>query len=108
MERKVIYSSGTRKFLRNLIYILFENDYFGFQEDAKNYVDRITIFIEEKIAEFPSKETPEVLKKFGERYVTYKANNRTTWYIFFSQEEDFYFIKFITNNHTDFIQNFNL
>lgn len=38
----------------------------------------------------------------------YKANNHTSWYIFFDQSEHKYLIKFITNNHTDFIQNFNL
>ncbi|NLN33572.1 MAG: hypothetical protein GX159_08255 [Flavobacteriaceae bacterium] len=105
---KIIYLPQVEIFLNDLVDILFEQEYFGFQNDAEIYIKKIKIFIQEKISVFPSKKTPEVLKKFGERYVTYKANNRTTWYIFFSQEEDFYFIKFITNNHTDFIQNFNL
>jgi len=105
---KIIYLPQVEIFLNDLVDTLFEQEYFGFQNDAEIYMKKIKIFIQEKISIFPSKETPEVLKKFGEKYVTYKANSRTTWYIFFSQEEDFYFIKFITNNHTDLIQNFNL
>lgn|SRR5690606_7782499 len=108
MERKVVYSSETKAFLRGLVYLLFEKEYFGFEEDAKNYVDKITYFIEEKLPDYPTKPTPEKLEKFGEKYIVYKANDRTSWYIFFSQEEEFYFIKFITNNHTDFIKDFNL
>ena len=38
----------------------------------------------------------------------YKANANTTWYIFFNQDEQRFVVKFITNNHTNFIANFNL
>lgn len=104
----IIYLPKVEYFLNNLVDILFEQEYFGFKEYAMLYTTKIKVFIEEKISEYPSKNTPEGLKKYGEQYMTYKANNRTTWYIFFSHEEQTYFIKFITNNHTDFIKEFNL
>ncbi len=108
MESKVVYSVETKKYLRDLVYFLFQNEYFGFEEDAKNYVDRITFFIEESISTYPSKTSPEEFKIFGEKFMLYKANAQTTWYIFFDCDEDKFLIKFITNNHTDFIKDFNL
>lgn len=108
MESEVVYSVGTKKYLRDLVYLLFQNEYFGFEEEAKKYVDKITFFIEENISTYPSRKSTEEFKKFGEKFILYKANSQTSWYIFFDQNEHKYLIKFITNNHTDFIKDFNL
>jgi len=107
VEREVVYSAETKKYLRDLVHLLFRKGYFGFRKDAKNYVDKMTLFIEENISDYPAKISPQEFKSFGERYIIYKANQQTSWYIFFSQEEQYFFIKFITNNHTDFIKDFN-
>ena len=107
MENEVIYSAETKKYLQELVYLLFQNEYFGFEEDAKYYVDKITFFIEENISVYPSKNSPEEFKKYGEKFMLYKANAQTSWYIFFDQNEHKFLIRFITNNHTDFIKDFN-
>jgi hypothetical protein len=31
--------------------------------------------------------------------ITYKANARTQWYIFFQLKDDIYLVRYITNNH---------
>ena len=107
MEKVIIYLPNVELFLNELVDILFEKEYFGFKQDAINYTQKIKIFIEENISNYTIKISPEEFKNFGEKYIVYKANNHTSWYIFFSQEAQYFFIKFITNNHTDFIKDFN-
>ena len=70
-------------------------------ENAFDYVDKLTYYIENNIASFPHKTTPSTLKKFGSKYLFYKANNRTTWYIFFENHQNRYLITFISNNHEE-------
>ena len=108
MEKIILYSEETEIFLNDLVEILLENEYIGFFEEAQNYVIKILRFINENISTYPAKTTPNNLKEFGEKYLLYKANAHTIWYIFYDQNEHKYLIKFITNNHTDFIKDFNL
>ncbi|NLN33040.1 MAG: hypothetical protein GX159_05545 [Flavobacteriaceae bacterium] len=82
MGKTVILQQKVRECLENLIQILFENDYFGFEESAQIYVSKIYDFIEFDIINFPYKIFPEKLKHLGTKYAFYKANENTTWYIF--------------------------
>lgn len=86
-------------FINNLSDVLFKKEYFSFYEYAENYVDQLTFFIEKEMINFPHKTTPKAMKKFGSNYVFYKANNRTTWYIFFEKHANRYLITYLTNNH---------
>ncbi|MDE1193483.1 MAG: hypothetical protein PW786_15255 [Arachidicoccus sp.] len=88
--------------------VLFEKEYFGFIESAEEYVWKIRDFIEENISTYPTKKTPFGLLQYGEKYLTYKANQSTTWYIFFSKIEETFFVKFITNNHTSLSAELNI
>jgi hypothetical protein len=78
-------------YLNELIKILFEKEYFSFEESAQLYVKDIYDFIEFELYNLPHKTTTHKIKNFGSKYVCYKANKRTTWYIFFTTH--------ITNNH---------
>lgn len=104
----IIFTPEFIEITDNLAFIMFLEEYFGFLEDAEKYVDKIYDYIEESIFTYPAKNTPQNLIQYGEKYLIYKANNNTIWYIFFSQTENDYIVKFITNNHTDFITRFNL
>jgi len=111
MEKQAVIIVFTEEFdeiAEELMLALYVQDYFGFIEDAKNYVDKIYAFIKRNIAIFPARNTPDKHKHYGEKYLLYKANANTTWYIFFSQIEQVYFVQFITNNHTNFVADFNL
>lgn len=108
MGKIVHYLEEVETYLNQLIDILFEKEYFGFKEDAQIYVAKIKWFIDDNISVYPPKKVPIELKEFGEKYILYKACPQTTWYIFYIQDEHRFLIKFITNNHTDIIQNFNL
>lgn len=95
----MILQQNVREYLENLIRILFENDYFGFEESAQIYVSKIYDFIEFDIINFPYKISPEKLKHLGTKYAFYKANENTTWYIFFEINDNRILITYITNNH---------
>lgn len=105
---EIIYTVGFYEATDNLIQLLHSEGYFGFIEDAENYVDSIYDFIENNITVYPSKNSPENYQQYGEKYLFYKANPNTTWYIFFSQVKQTYLVQYIANNHTDFIANLNL
>lgn len=108
MEKIIVYSPQVKTYFKDLIIVLFEKEYFGFKENAEEYVLKIRHFIEENIEIYPSKITPSELQQYGENYISYKVNSQTSWYIFFSQAGSTYFVKHITNNHVRFFESFNL
>ncbi|MDP2454615.1 MULTISPECIES: hypothetical protein [unclassified Kaistella] len=86
--------------LDDLAKVLYQQKYFSFVEDVDIYIDKIYDFIESKI-EYPiSKNSPESFDKFGKKYLRYKANNQTFWYIFFDQKDNQFIINHILNNHS--------
>ena len=86
------------------MHLLFEKEYFGFLESSFDYVDDIIDFLEHNLPIFPHKKTPENLIDLGSKYIFYKANQNTTWYIFFESQDNRYLVTFITNNHSEIIQ----
>lgn len=97
---KIIITSEVISFLDELIFTLYRKDYFRFIENAEKYVLDIYEFIEEEIPLNNFKKTPKSLSKYGDFYIFYQSNARTTWYIFFSKKESVYLIKHIANNHS--------
>jgi hypothetical protein len=87
MEREIIYAKEVEVFLDKLLIVLFEEGYFGFPESAKSYVDKLLDYLEQHIGIFPGRATPPYFNRYAEnmKYITYHANRRTTWYIFYQQ-----------------------
>lgn len=100
----IILRKNVTDYLEELISILYENEYFGFESDAEEYVKKIYDFIEYNLPIFPFKKTPENLSQLGSKCIFYKANHTTTWYIFFENVENRYIITFITNSHSEIVQ----
>jgi len=96
----VFYSNKVQIYFDDLILNLFKKDYFIYEENAIHYVEKLVLYIEENIAIIPHKKTMKSLSKYGDFYILYQSNARTTWYIFFSKKEAVYLIKYISNNHT--------
>jgi hypothetical protein len=96
MEKIVILPALENK-LFDLIFILYDKEYFGFPENALAYVDNIIDFIY-SIPTLRYKKTKN--SKYGTYYCSYKPNRSTTWFICFDFEDKTYLIKNITNNHT--------
>ncbi len=97
---KIIFTDNVLQYFENLVFNLFEEEYFGFPESAKDYVDKIVTFVLSNISNFPSKETPKSIKYLGTNYIFYKTNSRTTWYIFFEKRETNYLVTSIINNNS--------
>ena len=95
----LIYQNNVLDFFNDLTYKLFDLEYFGFVESSENYIDRIVDFVEENIQNFPKRKTPLKLKRFGNNYIFFKINLRTTWYIFFEEQNNIFLITYILNNH---------
>ena len=58
----VQYQNNVLDYFDDLIFVLFENEYFGFVESAEEYVIKISNFINANIETFPSKIAPNRLK----------------------------------------------
>lgn len=83
--------------LELLVVKLYEKEYFGFIQSAKDYVDAIVDFMF-TIPQLKHKSTHN--PRYGAYYCTYKHNSKTSWYISFDIEGDLYNIKTIVNNHS--------
>lgn len=55
MEKIILLQQNVTNFLEDLILILFEKEYFGFEEDAQLYVKNIYDFIEHELIHFRTK-----------------------------------------------------
>ncbi|MDR2205098.1 MAG: hypothetical protein LBE36_02915 [Flavobacteriaceae bacterium] len=107
MEKiKIFYKPSVEQYINNLILLLYEQEYFGFLEDAIEYKNRIIDYIEQNISTFPAKPTPFLLRKLGSQYIFYKANQRTTWFIFFEENDNIFLVTHITNNFSEIIKYF--
>jgi hypothetical protein len=97
----IVYKTEVETYLNQLISDLFQEKYFSYLENSIIYKDNIIDFINKSISTFPSKKTPAALKNFGSRYIFYKSNQRTTWYVFFENKNNNYIITNIINSHCE-------
>jgi len=95
------------EYLENLVDILYEKEYFSFEETSVAYV--VDLF-EDIMTNLPIKwhrPAPSYYNKYGKGmfYASFIKNKRTTWYAFFTKYEEngetIYLIRYIGNNHTD-------
>ena len=98
---KILYDPNVEEYLIELSQILYDKEYFGFIEDAKQYVRDIIFEINLSLDKKIKKEAPEYFNRYGEGlyYTAYKKNKNTSWYVFFHYEDEIYLIRFIGNNH---------
>jgi hypothetical protein len=96
---KIIFKKEFLDYFDELVYTLFVEEYFSYAENAQHYVDKIVDFTILEINSFPHKLTPKKLEYLGFKYFFYKANARTTWYIFFEKQDAVFLITGIISNH---------
>lgn len=95
----IVFQNNVIEEFDDLIFTLYSNDYFSSVQSASDYVDKIIDFISDSIETFPSQKTPKKLQHFGSKYMFYKSNSRTTWFIFYEKLHQKYLITKIINNH---------
>ena len=101
MEREIVYAKEVELFLDELLIILFEKEYFSFPNDAKSYVDRLIDYVEQNIGIIPERDAPPYFTRYAKnlKFITYRANKSTTWFVFYQQRTNIFLIRHITNNH---------
>ena len=107
MEKIVSVSPNVTEYLKELVTILYEKEYFGFEEDAHQYVEKLKTAIYEDLPSLTHHEAPEELKNYGKRYVKIRGSKNTMWYVFFSNMKNRYLIQLIINNHVPQSKNLN-
>jgi len=103
---RVIVLPKVYDFLENLVIILYEKEYFGFEQAARKYVDELYEDITKTLPIQVKKPAPPYFDKYGKGmyYAVFKKSKRTSWYAFFriyeKNDELIYQIRYIANNHT--------
>lgn len=96
----VVYQSRFENQIHSLIDILYFEGFFGFEDYAVDYAEKIYDFIESRLAAPTARKCPVKFLRYGEKYLKYKANSHTAWYIFFDRKGDRFIINYILNNHS--------
>ena len=102
---KVIVLPEVRAYLQNLAQVLYENEYFVFEETAKKYVIELFNDITKTLPTCLHKPAPKYFDKYGKgmKYASFRKNKRTTWYAFFKtyrkNDQNIYVVRYIANNH---------
>ncbi len=100
METIIVYKEEFENQINDLIDILILKKHFSFEEDAVNYTQNIYGFILDNISSPISRNSPVKFRKFGKKFIKYKANQHTFWYIFFDEKDGKFLINYILNNHS--------
>lgn len=102
---KVVFLPQVRIYFKELAEILFEKEYFGFEESAVKYVRELIFEISDTLPVAVHKIAPSYFDKYGKNmyYATFRKNKKTQWYAFFTiyqnNDETVYLVRFISNNH---------
>lgn len=99
--KRIVLSHEFVDELEELFDRLVERDFFSYDEYALRYIDDIEHFIMSSIHAHPKRKVPTIFAKYGTdlKYIAYRKNARTTWYILFEETETVFFVRHITNNH---------
>jgi hypothetical protein len=102
---KVLFLPEVRSYFKELSQILYEKDYFGFEDTAIAYVEDLFNDINSYLPNMYKKKAPEYFSRYGKNmyYSIFKKNNNTQWYVFFTIYNDngdiVYLVRYISNNH---------
>ena len=103
---RVIFLPEVYDYFKDLVEILYQEEYFGFQESAYNYVEELVDDILTTLPIRQQKPAPSHFDRYGKGmyYATFRKNKQTTWYAFFAKYNEngitFYLVRHIANNHT--------
>jgi len=102
---RIVFLPETLDYFNDLATILFEKEYFGFEESALKYVDELVDSIKDSLHIKTKKPAPPYFNKYGRglQYATFRKSRTTQWFVFFStyqlKNETVYLIRYISNNH---------
>ena len=101
----VIIIPEVLEYFEELVEVLYEKEYFGFEETALTYVVELYDDIIANLPLKPCKPAPKRFDKYGKgmNYAVFRKSKRTSWYVFFKtyrkNDEIVYLVRYIANNH---------
>ena len=102
---KVLFSPQVRLYFQEMAEIIYEKEYFGFEDSAIEYVRELIFEIRNNLHNRPMKSAPTYFDRFGQNlyYSSFRKNKSTQWYVFFAiyseNGEDVYLVQYLSNNH---------
>ena len=102
---KILAIPSVQQYLNELIDILYNENYFAFEESAIKYVEELKADIQKNLPHHPKRKAPDYFNRYGKDmyYVVFKKSRATQWYVFFNtyerEDEVIYLIRYIGNNH---------
>lgn len=102
---KVLFLPEVRQYFQELEDVLFEKEYFGFEESAVQYVRELILDIEKTLPVRVSKNAPPYFNRYGKgmQYAMFRKSKFTQWYAFFTKYQEngetIYLVRYISNNH---------
>jgi hypothetical protein len=102
---RIIFLPEVLEYFNELATILYEKEYFGFEESALQYVDDLLTDIKTTLSSKQKKTAPLYFERYGVgmSYITIRKNKNTQWYVFFVtykyNNEIVCLIRHISNNH---------
>lgn len=99
---RIVFSPEVRGYLKDVSEILYEKEYFGFEEHAYNYIVDLVHDIMDSLPSKVKKKASVYFSRYGKDlyYAVFKKNDNTQWYVFFNCEDEIYYVRYIGNNHT--------
>ncbi len=104
---KIVFLPEVLDYFNELTTILYEQEYFGFEESALAYVDELIDNIKGSLHIKLSRKAPAYFNKYGKdiQYAIFRKNKKTQWFVFFTiyknGNELIYLVRHISNNHVD-------
>lgn len=102
---RIVFLPETLEYFNELSTLLYEQNDFGFKENAEKYVDDLIADIRTDLPVKLHKPAPPYFDRYGRHmlYAAFRKNKGTQWYVFFNlyrrDEEIIYLIRYINNNH---------
>ncbi len=104
---KIVFLPEVLDYFNDLTTILYEQEYFGFEESALAYVDELIDNIKGSLHIKLSRKAPTYFNKYAKdiQYAIFRKNKKTQWLVFFTiyknGNELIYLVRHISNNHVD-------
>lgn len=76
MGKIISVSPSVSEALKQLVWTLYNEGYFGFEQDAHKYAEKLKKAIYNDLPNLTHYETPLEIKKYGRYYVKLKGNKR--------------------------------
>jgi hypothetical protein len=107
---EVKYHKNVLLFFDELTDILIEKGYFSSYDYSAKYIEDLVDYVRTNIALRQHKKTPDHFSKYGDDlyYISYRRNQKTTWFIMFQKSGNRFFVRHIINNHVSEYQYFNI